>query len=41
MALGGSQPSVAPWQPDPEPAVQPKQWLSHATGRPVSSDRLQ
>lgn len=31
---------VAPEQPEPEPAVQPKQWLSHAMGAPVSSARL-
>lgn len=31
---------TAPWHPEPLPAVQPKQWLSTATERPVSSSRL-
>lgn len=29
--------SGAPWHPKPAPAVQPKQWLSHMMGAPVSS----
>ena len=32
--------ATAPWQLEPEPAVQPKQWLSIAIVRPVSSSKL-
>ena len=32
--------AVAPWQPDPDPAVHPKQWLSQAIGAPVSVSKL-
>ena len=32
--------AVAPWQPEPDPAVHPKQWLSQAIGAPVSVSKL-